>query len=104
MNVALLESSTGMSLAGETACPACAGQEVRILLSAPDRFNGRHIPYYLNKCTRCSLVWTANAPPPEEMGQHYGSEYDRAVTTAGESLARFEWRREQLAQYKTSGR
>jgi 2-polyprenyl-3-methyl-5-hydroxy-6-metoxy-1,4-benzoquinol methylase len=103
MNVELLEDSTGVALEARVACPSCAGQDAQMLSSAPDRFNGRHVSYDLKKCTRCSLVWTANAPRPEEMAQHYGSEYDRAVTTAGESLARFEWRREQLAQYKTTG-
>jgi 2-polyprenyl-3-methyl-5-hydroxy-6-metoxy-1,4-benzoquinol methylase len=84
-------------------CPGCADQRTTKLLVAPDRFNLRKKMYTLVRCQECSLVWLGNPPNPDEMVSHYGALYDQAVSTAGESLSRFVWRREQLARYKQSG-
>lgn len=84
-------------------CPGCGSPHPDKWLSAPDRYNGRKDMYDLVRCRSCSLVWVANPPSPDEMHSHYGTVYDQAVSTAGESLSRFEWRRKQLARYKQSG-
>jgi SAM-dependent methyltransferase len=88
-----------------SACPACGGDKIIDLLRAPDRFHGRSQNYQLVKCPNCELVWLENPPTAEEMGQHYGPDYDRAIAAAGDSSPRrWKARRDTLVQYKTAGR
>jgi SAM-dependent methyltransferase len=72
-------------------------------LAAPDRYHGRQRQYQLVRCTGCSLVWLENPPPSEEMGEHYGVDYDRSVALAGEDPKRWRGRWETLAHYKSGG-
>src|ERR1700676_4623965 len=65
-------------------CPACGYIGGGQWLQAPDRFQGRPPLYQLLRCRECSLVWLKNPPSPEEMGYHYGPDYDRAIAGAGE--------------------
>jgi len=103
VDVQILEQAP--SLENSESCPACNHAPAVPLLRAPDRFHGRSIPYQLVRCANCDLVWLENPPPPEEMGKHYGSDYDRAIAAAGDSSpARWKARLDALAQFKTSGR
>jgi 2-polyprenyl-3-methyl-5-hydroxy-6-metoxy-1,4-benzoquinol methylase len=83
-------------------CDGCGARGIA-WRTGVDRFHGRQHQYRLLRCPSCGLVWIGNPPGPEEMGPHYSTVYDRAVTTAGECLDRFEWRRQQLARYKAHG-
>jgi SAM-dependent methyltransferase len=85
-------------------CPLCHQNATEKLLSAPDRFHGRMTNYQLVQCLACSLVWLENPPPPEEMAQHYGPDYDRKIASAGEtSPDRWRDRTNTLSQYKQEG-
>ena len=84
-------------------CPACRRTGARNLLRAPDRFHGRRENYVLLRCSSCSLVWLDNPPPPSEMGQHYGPDYDRAIASAGADPDHWNWRRDTLLRYKPCG-
>jgi 2-polyprenyl-3-methyl-5-hydroxy-6-metoxy-1,4-benzoquinol methylase len=86
------------------ACPICNSTEVRALLSAPDRYHGRHHRYQLVRCEKCSLVWLNSPPSPHEMAEHYGVDYDRSVATAGEDPNRWSGRHETLANFKSGGK
>ncbi len=85
-------------------CPVCGSNESKTWLQAPDRFHGKKIPYQLVRCPSCSLVWLHEPPPPSEMGQHYGPNYDRFIGMAGEtSPGRWEGRKKAIAGYKQGG-
>ena len=87
-----------------TACPICGHDGPERWLQAPDRFNGRQQLYELVRCSSCSLVWLDNPPKPDEICQHYGSNYDRLIGEAGDtSPLRWQLRRKALSKYKTSG-
>jgi SAM-dependent methyltransferase len=86
-----------------TTCPACGRDEALNFLRAPDRFHGRTTQYQLKRCPFCSLVWLADPPQPDEMGEHYGVDYDRSVSAAGEDPGRWQDRRKALLQYKSGG-
>lgn len=81
-------------------CPVCGSEGTRTLLQAPDRYHGRRAQYRLISCSECSLVWLADPPPPDKMGEHYGPDYDRSVTAAGDSPKRWSGRIATLGQYK----
>lgn len=55
------------------------------------------------RCPSCSLVWLDNPPSPEEMGQHYGEDYDRWIGGAGEDPNHWRERRDVLLQHKSGG-
>ena len=84
-------------------CEACGGDGVEDLLQAPDRFHGRTEIYRLVRCQACSLVWLQNPPAPEQMGYHYGPDYDRAIADAGEKSDHWRERHDTLLRYKTGG-
>jgi len=85
-------------------CPACGSPDATNLLSAPDRYHGRRHFFHLVKCRSCELVWTGNAPGPDEIGKHYGPLYDRAIAKAGEGdHNRWRDRMRTLAHYKKGG-
>jgi SAM-dependent methyltransferase len=84
-------------------CPACGHNGAEKFLQAPDRFHGRPQVYQLLRCPSCSLVWLENPPTPEEMGYHYGSDYDRAIAGAGEDPNHWQSRRDTLFRYKSGG-
>ena len=78
-----VEQETAMepNIAEPGKCPACNGQPAN-LLQARHRFHGRTHIYQLVRCFSCSLVWLQDPPRPEEMGNHYGEDYDRAIAGA----------------------
>lgn len=82
---------------------ACGDHRSVPFLSAPDRFHGRQQIYRLVRCPSCELVWLEDPPPPEQMGEHYGADYDRSVAAAGDSPERWKGRVRTIAQYKRSG-
>jgi 2-polyprenyl-3-methyl-5-hydroxy-6-metoxy-1,4-benzoquinol methylase len=84
-------------------CPSCGDAKFDIWLEAPDRFHGRQERYQLARCSSCSLVWLKNPPSPTKMGEHYGVDYDRAISAAGEDPDHWSERRETLLKYKPAG-
>jgi 2-polyprenyl-3-methyl-5-hydroxy-6-metoxy-1,4-benzoquinol methylase len=85
-------------------CIACGASDPKFFLEATDRFYRRPQRYRLLRCSQCSHVWLDDPPKPEEMGQHYGPDYDRVITIGGEnSTQRWQDRREAIYKYKTSG-
>jgi SAM-dependent methyltransferase len=84
-------------------CPACGHDGAENWRQAPDRFHGRPQLYQLMRCRACSLVWLGNPPSLEEMGYHYGPDYDRAIAGAGEDPNHWRGRRETLLRYKCGG-
>ena len=84
-------------------CPVCGQSGLKKWLAAPDRFHGRSELYQLLRCPSCSLVWLHNPPTPAEMGQHYGVDYDRAITSGGEDPEHWNWRRDELLRQKSGG-
>jgi SAM-dependent methyltransferase len=97
-------SSPSQSESDQTGvCTICGERTGVPFLEAPDRYHGRQQRYQLLRCPTCSLVWLANPPKPSEMGIHYGPDYDRSVSAAGEEPNRWRGRWEELAKYKTGG-
>jgi SAM-dependent methyltransferase len=85
-------------------CPVCGHTRTQEFLRAPDRFHGRQQMYQLVKCCDCSLVWLKDPPQPEEIGIHYGADYDQKIAAAGEKAPqRWRDRRETLKLYKQGG-
>jgi SAM-dependent methyltransferase len=85
------------------ACPVCGQLGAREWLKAPDRFHGRQKNYTLLRCSACSLVWLSHPPKPAEMYLHYTDAYHKLISAAGDSPARWGFRKEALAPFKTSG-
>jgi SAM-dependent methyltransferase len=44
-----------------------------------------------------------NPPPPPEIGEHYGPDYDRAIASGGEDVDHWRGRRDTLLRYKSKG-
>lgn len=89
---------------GPEPCPVCGQVRAREWLKAPDRFHGRQEKYTLVRCPACSLVWLSHPPKPAEMHLHYTDAYHKLISAAGDnSPARWGFRREALAQFRTSG-
>ena len=65
-------------------CPICQSTVTDELLRAPDRYHGRTQMYQLTKCLSCEVVWLEDAPKPEGLEEHYGSDYDLEIATTGE--------------------
>ncbi len=85
-------------------CPVCGGGTAFEYLQSTDKFHCRKERYRLLRCPACSLVWLERPPGPDEMDQHYGAEYDRAIAAAGESSPdRWEARKETLSHHKSCG-
>jgi SAM-dependent methyltransferase len=84
-------------------CPSCGHDGAENWLQAPDRFHGRPEIYQLLRCPGCSLVWLKDPPSPEEMGNHYGPDYDRAIAGTGDDPNHWTSRRDTLLRYKTGG-
>ena len=87
----------------EGRCTACGNDRPSVWLQAPDRYHGRDELYTLVRCSSCGLVWIANPPLPEDMGRHYGPDYDRSVAAAGSEPNRWRSRWEELARQKGGG-
>jgi SAM-dependent methyltransferase len=98
----LMEVAEG-SVSAATLCPSCGHAGFDNWLEAPDRFHGRQQPYQLVRCGGCSLVWQKDPPPPGEMGDHYGVDYDRAIAAAGDDPGHWTERRDMLLKYKSGG-
>jgi len=85
-------------------CPSCGHDDVKFWLEGPDRFFGGSEVFSLLRCPQCALVWLDNPPKPEEMDKHYGPDYDRLITSSGEtSPERWRARREAISQHKSAG-
>jgi SAM-dependent methyltransferase len=86
-------------------CPICGAGSPRNWMVAPDRFHGRVAIYRLIRCRSCSLVWLDNPPKPEDLAQHYGSDYDDFIASRGEAGIQARWRGpgSVLSRYKTAG-
>ncbi len=85
-------------------CPICGHDRIEPVLEAPDRFHQGMEIYRLVRCANCAVVWLENPPAPEELGRHYGPDYDRKIAAAGESSPdRWRDRTETLTQYKQGG-
>lgn len=100
-----METASGLrSVAAEQMrCPCCSATHCSPFLAAPDRFHGRQHMYPLVRCNSCSLVWLLSPPPPAEMGQHYGPDYDRAISGAGQDSRFWAGRRDTILSYKQGG-
>jgi 2-polyprenyl-3-methyl-5-hydroxy-6-metoxy-1,4-benzoquinol methylase len=86
-------------------CPICGAERPKEFLKAPDRFHGRTELYTLVQCAVCSLVWLGNPPKPEDMGKHYGADYDRQISTTGETQDnRWTGHVQMLNKHKAGGR
>lgn len=85
-------------------CLLCGSNDVSDFLQAPDRFHGRNQAYQLVLCGSCSMVWLNNPPPPSEMDEHYGEDYDRAIDRAGSDPRQWTGRCDKLLSYKCGGR
>lgn len=88
---------------GRAACPVCTAPHPIPWLSAPDRFNGRTKQYQLLRCSSCSMVWLDDPPSKAEMGDHYGSDYDRVISYAAKAPDHWFGRRDELRRLKPSG-
>jgi SAM-dependent methyltransferase len=98
------DKGAGPGSHGPEPCPICGQADAQMWLRAPDRLHGRQERYTLVRCPACSLVWLSHPPKPEEMHLHYTDAYHKLISAAGEnSPARWESRKETLAQYKQSG-
>ena len=86
-------------------CPMCGHHDTRRWLQAPDRFHGRKQLYQMVRCGSCSVVWLDDPPPPDQMADHYGADYDRMIAAIGDSAIEERWRdpRKLLLQYKSGG-
>jgi 2-polyprenyl-3-methyl-5-hydroxy-6-metoxy-1,4-benzoquinol methylase len=73
-------------------CPICGCERGKDFLRAPDRFHQRKTTYRLVRCPSCSLVWLHNPPKSEEMPYHYGADYHKTITNAGETHIDNRWR------------
>ncbi len=98
-----VEAETSISVGNS--CIGCGSDESREFLVAPDRFYARSAEYRLVQCRSCSLVWLADPPQPSEMGQHYGTSYDRFIRKATEVDAEKHWAGAvtTVLRYKQSG-
>ncbi len=96
-----LESPTIMS--DQSSCPICKAPGPIPWLAAPDRFNGRQTQYHLLRCPTCSMVWLDAPPSKAEMGNHYGSDYDRAIADASQAPDHWLPRRDELLRVKSGG-
>jgi SAM-dependent methyltransferase len=84
-------------------CPVCGGSSIKSVVQAPDRFHGRSEMYELLRCEGCSIVWLKDPPAPAEMGQHYGADYDRAISGGGEDSGHWSGKRDVILQHKKGG-
>jgi len=84
-------------------CPACAFCGPEPFLQAPDRFHGRSRLYKLMRCRSCSMIWLENPPPPSQMGEHYGRDYDGWISGGGEDPEHWSGRRDTLLLHKSGG-
>jgi SAM-dependent methyltransferase len=84
-------------------CAVCRCGRFIELLCAPDRFHGRNKVYRLIRCSSCSLVRLENPPPPAEMAEHYGSNYDKAISGPGDNPDHWRERRAALLRFKSGG-
>lgn len=96
-------AASPVSSAGQRSCPICAHRDPRPLLAGPDRFNGRQTQYQLLRCSGCSLVWLSDPPSPSDMGDHYGSDYDRTIAAASQAPDHWLPRRNELSRLKSGG-
>lgn len=89
----------------QDSCPVCHASSAVHYLTTTDRFHAGSEEYHLHRCHECSCVWLANPPVPEEMGQHYSSDYHKAITLSGESSpeSRWGWARDAIRKYHNAG-
>src|SRR5580704_15957628 len=86
-----------------TVCPTCGGDQWDGGVQAPDRFHARPQLYRLERCRSCSLVRLQNPPSHDEMGQHYGVDYDKTIGRTGDDPGHWRDRRDTLLRLKSRG-
>jgi SAM-dependent methyltransferase len=75
----------GLSFTNSKGCPICCHNAAEPWLQGFDRFERRTHSYQLLRCPVCSLVWLADPPGPQALGEHYTSRYYQAIAAAGEN-------------------
>jgi 2-polyprenyl-3-methyl-5-hydroxy-6-metoxy-1,4-benzoquinol methylase len=97
-----------MNLTGDRsaprACPACGRSNAKPFVQSRDWFFIRQPLYQVERCADCHLGWLREAPAQQDMGSHYGADYDKMITTPGD-LYRHHWDlvRNKLLQYVQGG-
>jgi 2-polyprenyl-3-methyl-5-hydroxy-6-metoxy-1,4-benzoquinol methylase len=101
----LSEARAQDSPAGASVCPFCESRDVSDFMRAPDRFHLRSELYRLMRCSKCTCIWVADPPTPEEMARHYDEDYHRAISAAGEGSAELRWvnQRNAIFRHKSGG-
>jgi SAM-dependent methyltransferase len=91
---------------GAKTCPTCESPNLRVRLTAPDRFHLRNVPYCLLMCLECSSVWLQNPPLEAQMGEHYSASYHGSITRSGAASRLSRWKRQsaRVLRLKPSGR
>jgi len=88
---------------GQT-CPACGSSEFIPFVESRDWFFIRESLHQIDRCEKCHLGWLENPPAFEEMGNHYGADYDRMITTPGDIYPHhWDLVRNKLLQYVQRG-
>ena len=85
------------------ACRFCGSEESSVLLSAPDRFHAEKTPYTLLRCESCSLVWLHEPPPPDQIGKHYGPDYDRMIAAGGVDTSHWLLKKDVVLRHRSGG-
>ena len=98
-HVQLIDRNTTM----RASCPVCGQIGAKNWLRSPDRFHQRPRSYQLVRCRSCTLVWLLDFPLADEMVEHYGVYYDRAISGGGEDPDHWRDRRDSLLRFKSGG-
>jgi SAM-dependent methyltransferase len=87
-----------------SACPACGSTKSAPFVQSRDWFFIRQPLYQVNRCEDCHLGWLENPPAMDEMGDHYGADYDKVITTPGDIYPHhWDLVRNKLLQYVHQG-
>jgi len=88
---------------GRPTCPICGTPNPLNWMAAPDRFHGREKEFQLLRCSSCSMVWLDDPPTKAKMGEHYGPDYDRTISTAAQAPEHWFGRRDRVLALKPDG-
>jgi SAM-dependent methyltransferase len=87
-----------------SACPACGSTKSVPFLQSRDWFFIRQPLYQVNRCEDCHLGRLENPPAVEDLGEHYGADYDKMITTPGDIYPHhWDLVRNKLLQYAQRG-
>jgi SAM-dependent methyltransferase len=85
-------------------CPACGSTKVVPFVQSRDWFFIRQPLYQIDRCENCHLGWLESPPAFEDMGLHYGADYDQMITTPGDIYPHhWDLVRNKLLQYVQRG-